>query len=92
MAKKLLKVSYRKTPSDNWEGVLRDDKGKIVWACGHSHKCRDYNHSRYYSHQGAARYCAENEYRRRQDAEGVTRTAIRITPDGTSHVAPYGDE
>ncbi|MGD9884466.1 MAG: hypothetical protein AB7R40_23770 [Nitrospiraceae bacterium] len=61
-----LKASYRRTPNERWVGVLKDAKGKIVWECGHSHECRDYNHSWVYQHTGAAMYCARKELERRQ--------------------------
>jgi len=44
----------------HWEGVLRDRSGRVVWACGHLHKCRDEN-SRI--HGKAARRCAEEALR-----------------------------
>lgn len=44
----------------HWEGVLRDGSGRVVWACGHLHKCRDQN-SRI--HGKAARRCAEEALR-----------------------------
>lgn len=44
----------------HWEGVLRDGSGRVVWACGHLHKCRDEN-SRI--HGKAARRCAEEALR-----------------------------
>lgn len=53
-----MKASYRRTESERWQGVVKDSDGKIVWCCGHSHKCRDYNHSWRFSHEGAALYCA----------------------------------
>ena len=61
-----LKASYRRTPSYRWEGVLKDEKGNVVWACGHSHKNRDYNHSVYFGRTGAAMYCAQAELKRRE--------------------------
>ncbi len=54
-----MKASYRRLPSEKWEGVVKDDKGKIVWACGHAHDCRDYNHCWVYVHKGAAMYCSK---------------------------------
>lgn len=66
-----LKASYRKTPADNWEGVLRDESGNVVWACGHFHTCRDYNHSRYYAAAGAAMTCSKNELERRLKCEAA---------------------
>lgn len=52
------KASYRKTGGDRWEGVVKNEKNEIVWSCGHFHECRDYNHSRYFQHKGAAMRCS----------------------------------
>lgn len=63
-----LKASYRRAGETRWEGVLKDERGAVVWACGHRHKCRDHNHSRWFSHEGAAMYCAAEELGRRKVA------------------------
>ena len=62
----MLKASYRKTINDAWEGVVKENN-KIVWSCGHSHTCRDCNHSKYYSSLGSAMNCAKEELKRRNE-------------------------
>lgn len=52
-----LRATYSKVEG-LWEGVVKDESGAIVWRCGHKHNCRDYNHSRFYRHKGAAMNCA----------------------------------
>lgn len=60
-----LKAGTRQAPTSevgHWEGVLRDSKGKVVWACGHLHHARDIDM------RGAnvsARTCACNELKGR---------------------------
>jgi hypothetical protein len=54
-----LRASYRRTPSGRWVGVLKDEKGQVVWECGHSHECRDY--PSVYHNTGAATDCARKE-------------------------------
>ncbi len=63
-----MKASYRKTPTNTWEGVVKEN-GKIIWSCGHSHSCRDYNHSQYYAKLGSAMNCAKEELKRRIENE-----------------------
>ena len=36
----MLRVTYRKN-GYGWEGVLKDEAGRVVWACGHIHRNRD---------------------------------------------------
>lgn len=72
------KASYRRLQSGLWEGVVKNDNGRVIWACGHAHKCRDYNHSRYYQAAGAAMRCATEQVRLmclvvRQDQERLER-------------------
>lgn len=67
----MLKISYRRTKNERWEGVLKDEAGAVVWSCGHNHECRDYNHSKWYAHTGAARYCARDELARRLKCEAA---------------------
>lgn len=55
---KKFRATYRKAGT-YWEGIVKDDAGNIVAACGHAHDCRDYNHSRFYQHKGAAMYCSK---------------------------------
>ncbi len=63
-----LRASYRRAGETRWEGVLKDESGTVVWACGHRHKCRDYNHSQLFAHEGAAMFCANAEMKRRRAA------------------------
>lgn len=62
-----MKAGTRQSPQStvgHWEGVIRDTKGKIVWACGHLHHARDIDM------RGAAvcaRTCANNELKRRNE-------------------------
>ncbi|QQM15095.1 hypothetical protein SEA_BANQUO_7 [Gordonia phage Banquo] len=35
-----MRASYRRA-GQRWEGVIRDDAGKVVQACGHVHRNRD---------------------------------------------------
>ena len=85
-----LKASYRKTPGDYWEGVLRDEHGNVVWSCGHSHKCRDYNHSRLFHSRGAAMYCARDELKRRTDTNSEFESRCRAVPTGVTLLrAPF---
>ena len=55
-----LKPGY-KTRGHRWEGVLKDETGRITWTCGHSHLNRDHG-SRL--HGPSAVECAK-EYRSR---------------------------
>jgi hypothetical protein len=66
----MLKIGFRKyefADKPRWEGVLRDERGEVVWCCGHKHDCRDSNNSRMFRHQGAARKCASAELVRRSN-------------------------
>jgi len=68
----MLKRSYRKTTLEahgtncQWEAVLKDEAGKIVWACGHHHRCRDNS-----AYEDTAWRCAGRELNRRLQCEAA---------------------
>jgi hypothetical protein len=60
-----LTAGVRNAPTStvgHWEGVLRDAKRNIVWACGHLHKARDIDMR---GARVSARTCACDELKRR---------------------------
>lgn len=64
-----LKLSTRRVKlkgvphADLWEALLRDEKKKIVWACGHAHFWR----SGTSAHSISAVRCASMEKHRREN-------------------------
>lgn len=64
--------SYRRTTLEKhgsnvrWEALLKDESGKIVWACGHAHRCRDND-----VYGVAAWKCSTHELERRLKCEAA---------------------
>ncbi|HXF73960.1 MAG TPA: hypothetical protein VNO79_15290 [Actinomycetota bacterium] len=78
-----VRPSYRRT-STGWAGVLRDERGLIVWECPHVHRNRDWPDN--FLGTGCARICAEEEARRREEAGEEVRWETERT--ARAHTCP----
>lgn len=82
----ILRATY-KSRGLHWEGVVKDEAGKVVWTCGHPHKNRDHGREDY---GGSAVGCAKAELTRRgmgEDERGFVDRRSRWLPGNKVEIA-----
>lgn len=87
-----LRVSYAKHGHGLWIGVLRDEKGGIVWRCPHVHTNRDLPRILGRYREPAAQGCARAELDRRIRVLHVNQVAGFKLPGGWVAIEDRGEK